>query len=96
MQLKTNPSLEINKDCLHSYIWLHKKGEFNLGPAESSNEVTAKELSRDTEIYVDMDGVLVDFGEWTKMMGVSDWKQIKNVDTAKKLNKKLGIQKIFV
>ena len=56
---------------------------FNLGLAESTNEVTAKELSSDTEIYVDMDGVLVDFfGEWTKMMGVSDWKQIKNVDAA--------------
>ena len=66
---------------------------FNLGLAESTNEVTAKELSSDTEIYVDMDGVLVDFfGEWTKMMGVSDWKQIKNVDVH---YKKLGIQKIF-
>ena len=43
----------------------------------------AKELASASEIYVDMDGVLVDFfGEWTKMMGVSDWKQIKNVDQA--------------
>jgi len=54
---------------------------FNLGMAESVNE--SKELASASEIYVDMDGVLVDFfGEWTKMMGVSDWKQIKNVDQA--------------
>ena len=47
------------------------------------DELKGKELSSDSEIYVDMDGVLVDFfGEWTKMMGVSDWKQIKNVDQA--------------
>ena len=46
-------------------------------------ELQAKELSSATEIYVDMDGVLVDFfGEWTKMMGVDDWKKIKNVDKA--------------
>ena len=46
-------------------------------------ELQAKELSSATEIYVDMDGVLVDFfGEWTKMMGVDDWKKIKNVDNA--------------
>ena len=45
--------------------------------------IEAKELSSATEIYVDMDGVLVDFfGEWTKMMGVDDWKKIKNVDKA--------------
>ena len=43
----------------------------------------AKELASASEIYVDMDGVLVDFfGAWTKMMGVDNWKQIKNVDTA--------------
>jgi len=54
---------------------------FNLGMSESVNE--SKELASASEIYVDMDGVLVDFfGEWTKMMGVSDWKQIKNVDQA--------------
>jgi len=42
-----------------------------------------KELANTSEIYVDMDGVLVDFfGEWTKMMGVDNWKQIKNVNSA--------------
>jgi len=47
------------------------------------NELKGKELSSDSEIYVDMDGVLVDFfGEWTKMMGVDNWKQIKNIDSA--------------
>ena len=35
------------------------------------------------EIYVDMDGVLADFfGVWTKMVGVKQWKDIKNVDGA--------------
>ena len=47
---------------------------FNLGLAESKlNEVRAKELelSSASEIFVDMDGVLVDFlGAWTKLMKV--------------------------
>ena len=38
---------------------------FNLGPAESKRSY-CKRIMSDTEIYVDMDGVLVDFGEWTK------------------------------
>ena len=42
-----------------------------------------KDLSSASEIYVDMDGVLVDFfGPWTKMMGVSDWREIKDIDAA--------------
>jgi len=61
---------------------------FNLGMAESVkesqvHELQADELSEASEIYIDMDGVLVDFfGEWTKMQGVKDWKQIKNVGKA--------------
>ena len=58
---------------------------FNLGMAESKqvNELQSDELSEASEIYIDMDGVLVDFfGEWTKMQGVKDWKQIKNVGKA--------------
>ena len=32
---------------------------------------------------VDMDGVLADFfGEWAKLMGVSSWRQIQNIDAA--------------
>jgi 5'(3')-deoxyribonucleotidase len=47
------------------------------------HELQADELSEASEIYIDMDGVLVDFfGEWTKMQGVKDWKQIKNVGKA--------------
>ena len=35
------------------------------------------------EIYVDMDGVLADFfGVWTKMIGVKNWKEVKDVDGA--------------
>lgn len=51
------------------------------------DEFQAKDISNATEIYVDMDGVLVDFFEaWTKLMGVDNWKQIKDVGA--------GLQKI--
>ena len=61
---------------------------FNLGLAESKvNEIRAEELSSSSEIFVDMDGVLVDFfGAWTKLMKVKKWFQIKNVEK--------GLQKI--
>jgi len=36
-----------------------------------------------TKIYVDMDGVLVDFfTEWTKLVGVKNWKDIQNIPEA--------------
>jgi 5'(3')-deoxyribonucleotidase len=36
-----------------------------------------------TQIYVDMDGVLVDFfTEWTKLVGVKNWKDIQNIPEA--------------
>ena len=55
---------------------------FNLGMAESVNEVSAKDLSRESEIYVDMDGVLADFfGAWKKLIG-TDWREIKDLDSA--------------
>ena len=45
-----------------------------------------EELGETAELYVDMDGVLADFfGEWAKLMGVNNWKDIKDVDSA--LNK---------
>ena len=61
---------------------------FNLGLAESKiDEIKAKELSSSSEIFVDMDGVLVDFfGAWTKLMKVKKWFQIKNVEK--------GLQKV--
>ena len=42
-----------------------------------------EDLAPNSEIYVDMDGVLADFfGEWAKLIGVNNWKQIQNVDAA--------------
>ncbi|MBJ33167.1 MAG: hypothetical protein CMC89_00410 [Flavobacteriaceae bacterium] len=69
---------------------LHKKARknstpnkmFNLGMAESISEVSAKDLSKESEIYVDMDGVLADFfGAWKKLVG-KDWREIKDLDSA--------------
>jgi len=54
-----------------------------MAKEDQVHELQADELSEASEIYIDMDGVLVDFfGEWTKMQGVKDWKQIKNVGKA--------------
>jgi 5'(3')-deoxyribonucleotidase len=45
-----------------------------------------EELAPESELYVDMDGVLADFfGEWAKLMGVDSWRNIKDIDSA--LNK---------
>ena len=68
---------------------IHKAGkgpnnrfDFKNKANNRANEDETK-LSSASEIYVDMDGVLVDFfGPWTKMMGVDDWRQIKDVDVA--------------
>lgn len=69
---------------------LHKKARknstpnklFNLGMAESISEVSAKDLSKESEIYVDMDGVLADFfGAWKKLVG-KDWREITDLDDA--------------
>ena len=49
----------------------HKK---NYG---RTDEVTAKDISKESEIYVDMDGVLADFGAWKKLIG-KDWREIKD------------------
>ena len=49
--------------------------------AKLSMESIMEDLDPKTEIYVDMDGVLADFfGVWNKMMGVSHWKEIKNIE----------------
>lgn len=48
---------------------------------DNLEEKEAKGLSKKSEIYVDMDGVLVDFfGAWTKLMGVKNWKDISNIN----------------
>ena len=53
---------------------LMKDGE----PHESLREALG-EIKKNSEIYVDMDGVLADFfGEWSKSQGVDNWKDIKD------------------
>ena len=48
---------------------------------DNLEEKEAKGLSKKSEIYVDMDGVLVDFfSAWTKLMGVKNWKDIPNIN----------------
>lgn len=47
------------------------------------NQIINEEVDSKAEIYVDMDGVLADFfGVWTKMVGVKNWKEVKDVDSA--------------
>ena len=49
---------------------------------KSIKEVSVKDLSKESEIYVDMDGVLADFfGAWKKLIG-TDWREIKDLDSA--------------
>ena len=50
---------------------------------QKADENIFEDLDPKSELYVDMDGVLADFfGVWTKMMGVSHWKQIKDIEPA--------------
>ena len=65
-----------------------KKKEFKQGKEKHkknyarTDEVTAKDLAKESEIYVDMDGVLADFfGAWKKLIG-TDWREIKDLDGA--------------
>ena len=47
------------------------------------NEIINEAVDQRAEIYVDMDGVLADFfGVRTKMVGVKNWKEVKDVDSA--------------
>ena len=47
------------------------------------NQIINEGVDSKAEIYVDMDGVLADFfGVWTKMVGVKNWKEVKDVDSA--------------
>ncbi len=51
-------------------------------------EAKVGELSKASEIYVDMDGVLADFfGEWAKIMKVDHYSKIDNVDINDALQK---------
>ena len=48
----------------------------------SIQEVSAKDLSQESEVFVDMDGVLADFfGAWKKLIG-KDWRNIDDIDDA--------------
>jgi|TARA_B100000123_G_scaffold88075_1_gene63854 5'(3')-deoxyribonucleotidase len=65
-----------------------KKKEFKQGKEKHkknygrTDEVTAKDISKESEIYVDMDGVLADFfGAWKKLIG-KDWREIKDLPGA--------------
>ena len=50
---------------------------------KKKNESLDEAIDTNAEIYVDMDGVLADFfGVWTKMIGVKNWKDVKDVDGA--------------
>ncbi len=45
-------------------------------------EVSADDLSSESEVFVDMDGVLADFfGAWKSLIG-KDWREIKDIDDA--------------
>ena len=83
----------VDKDGKPKYTFhskAHKNSDpntlFNLGMTESKDPDNLQEgdlgdVNKKSEIYVDMDGVLVDFfGAWTKLMGVKDWKQIANIN----------------
>jgi 5'(3')-deoxyribonucleotidase len=65
---------------------------YNLGLSESVDKSTENsvyyvnmqealgELASSSKIYVDMDGVLADFfGDWAKLMGKADWRDIDDV-----------------
>ena len=73
---------------------------FNLGMTEGkeyseSLEEALGEIAPNTEIYVDMDGVLADFfGEWSKSQGVNNWKDIK--DPAKAIGDIKGIDDFWL
>ena len=50
---------------------------------DNLQEADITDVASTSEIYVDMDGVLVDFFDaWTKLMGVKNWKDIKNINVA--------------
>jgi hypothetical protein len=63
---------------------------FNLGLTESRNldlyQEAVGEIADNTEIFVDMDGVLADFfSAWANLMGVDNWRDINkkhNIDDA--------------
>ena len=60
-----------------------------------SLEEALGEIAPNTEIYVDMDGVLADFfGEWSKSQGVDNWKDIK--DPAKAIGDIKGIDDFWL
>jgi 5'(3')-deoxyribonucleotidase len=56
-----------------------KRRQMDEKTYHESLEEALGEIAPNTEIYVDMDGVLADFfGEWSKSQGVDNWKDIKD------------------
>ena len=75
------------------------KGPSNLKVPKKQTKYSKRKAALDTkddlneasepEIYLDMDGVLVDFfNEWAKLVGVKNWRDIKNVEKSFELIKK--------
>ncbi len=63
--------------------------------AERTLKETLGEIAPNTEIFVDMDGVLADFfGEWAKSQNVDNWKDIK--DPAAAINKIRNIDNFWL
>ena len=76
---KVNKS-DFSKNCSVCFSGLTNKKPRIV--TSSTNE-SLDNVIKKAEIYVDMDGVLADFfGVWTKMIGVKNWKDVKDVDGA--------------
>ena len=59
---------------------LQKKSKYQKRKSALDQKDDINEAS-EPEIYLDMDGVLVDFfNEWAKLVGVKNWRDIKNVE----------------
>ena len=79
-------AIKTAKDVLTTEIFKEAMGlaeSLTLADSQDKLEEALGELDPSTEIYVDMDGVLADFfGEWARLMGKEDWRDIKDVSPA--------------
>ena len=66
-----------------------KQTKYSKRKAALDNTKDDLNEASEPEIYLDMDGVLVDFfNEWAKLVGVKNWRDIKNVEKSFELIKK--------
>ena len=79
-------AIKTANDVLTTEIFKEAMGlaeSLTLADSQDKLEEALGELDPSTEIYVDMDGVLADFfGEWARLMGKEDWRDIKDVSPA--------------